>query len=63
MSDFYKSLIISKLNLTLIGNLNKQKPRRSAKAKGLTTQSDKNQKKWRPEPTLKNGAYSEKPYE
>jgi hypothetical protein len=40
--------------------------RRSAKAKGLTTQSDKKskfEKKWRPEPTLKNGAYSEKPYE
>ncbi len=35
------------------------KPRRSAKAKGLTTQCDKKvkikRKKWRPEPTLKNG--------
>jgi hypothetical protein len=30
---------------------------RSAKAKGLTTHSDKKdkQKKWSPEPTLKNG--------
>ncbi len=40
-----------------------KKQRRSAKANGLTTQSDRNKKKWRPEPTLKNGAKSEKPYE
>lgn len=45
-----------------------KKEKRSAKANGLTTQCDKkrvllNFKKWRPEPTQKNGAYSEKPYE
>ncbi len=36
-----------------------EKQKKSAKANGLTTQSDKN-KKWSLEPTKKNGVYSEK---
>ena len=49
----------------VMGNFKKQKP--SATANGLTTQRDKKYynepSKWSPEPTLINGAKSEKPYE
>jgi len=38
------------------------KTRRSIKARGLTTKSDKiKTKKWRPKPTLKKGVEFEKP--
>ena len=57
-----KKLKISCINLIIYvsyGQVKKEK--QSAKANGLTTQCDKkrvllNFKKWRPEPTQKNGA-------
>ena len=57
------SIPIWRDNRRFVSGINKLwaslKPRRSAKAKGLTTQCDKKvkikRKKWRPEPTLKNG--------
>jgi len=59
----YRQLSVPKPPLLLDAKHYEQvkKPRRSAKAKGLTTQSDR--KKMESRNHFKNGAYSEKPYE
>ena len=50
--------------MEILASLFRQQRQQLIRCDRLITQSDKKEiKQWSPEPTIKNGAYSEKPYE